>query len=359
MPNPSPIDLIALMRSRPRQVPVVCALVAVNALVFVLMLVYGAGLWHTANTVQLAWGANFGPATQDGQWWRLGTAMFIHFGVLHLLLNMWALWDVGRLVERLLGPLRFALLYLGSGAAGNLLSLVVQGNHAVSGGASGAIFGLYGALLVSLWRERRQVERREFKWLFGGALVFSALVLGMGFVVPGIDNAAHAGGLVAGALGGRLLARPWTVHSPRSGPGAWWAGAFLALAIGVLLARIPPPSYRFTEELRAREAIAQFLIQDQRTSQRWGAILTDGQRQGLSFDAIAGRIDDAVTSSYERSFEQLLAAQPDSAVPSAKALESLQDYANQRVEASREFADDLRSNNPQQIRKALKVRPQP
>ena len=168
-PVPVP-DLTALMRSPAAQVPVATALLGANVLVFVLMLLAGAGLWHTPKGVQLAWGANFGPATQDGQWWRLFTAQFVHFGVLHLGMNMAALWDVGRLVERLYGRWRFAVLYGASGVAGNLLSLVVQGNQAVSAGASGAIFSLYGALLVFLWRERRQVEPGEFRWIFGGAL---------------------------------------------------------------------------------------------------------------------------------------------------------------------------------------------
>ena len=181
------------MQSRVARTPLTHGLLVVNIFVFLAMLSQGAGLWHTTTGVQLAWGANFGPATQDGQWWRLLTAQFVHFGVLHLAMNMAALWDVGRLVERLYGRWRFAVLYGASGVAGNLLSLVVQGSQAVSAGASGAIFSLYGALLVFLWRERRQVEPGEFRWIFGGALLFTGLILGLGFVVPGIDNSAHGG----------------------------------------------------------------------------------------------------------------------------------------------------------------------
>ncbi len=195
-------------------------LLVANVLVFLAMLLNGAGLWHTETTVPLQWGANFGPATQDGQWWRLGSALFLHFGIVHLALNMWALWDVGRLIEQLFGRWRFATLYLGSGIVGNLLSLAWQGNQAVSGGASGAIFSLYGALLVFLWRERRQVDPGEFRWLFGAASAFIVLALVMGSLVPGIDNAAHLGGLLAGALFAMALARRWTRDSPHPRPRA-------------------------------------------------------------------------------------------------------------------------------------------
>ena len=205
--NEQPPSLGDMMHASPWRAPVTLALLATNILVFITMLGFGAGLWHTSNTVQLTWGANFGPATQDGQWWRLATALFLHFGVVHLALNMWALWDVGRLVEQLYGRWRFALLYLASGVFGNLLSLVLQGNRAVSGGASGAVFSLYGALLVFLWRERNHVQRHEFRWLFGAAIVFTVVTLGMGLVIPGIDNAAHVGGLVCGAVLAQLLAR--------------------------------------------------------------------------------------------------------------------------------------------------------
>lgn len=354
MPPPtSAPDLTALMRSRAAQVPLTTALVGANVLVFVLMLFAGAGLWHTPNGVQLAWGANFGPATQDGQWWRLFTAQFVHFGVLHLGMNMAALWDVGRLVERLYGRWRFALLYLASGVLGNLLSLVVQGNQAVSAGASGAIFSLYGALLVFLWRERRQVEPGEFRWIFGGALLFTALILGMGWVVDGIDISAHGGGLLAGALLGHVLARPLTAPSPRSVRGRWAAGLALLAALAWLLGHLPQPSYRYGEELRTRAAIQDFLVADRGITQQWETLLRSGPAQGLSFEQLAGRIDERVTHRYERSFEQLLAAQPGSAVPSASQLGVLQEYAQQRLEASRELSEGLRARDPQKIKQAL------
>lgn len=348
-----PDSLTDLMHESPWRAPVTLVLLGCNIAVFALTLWYGAGLWHNSNGVQLAWGANFGPATQDGQWWRLATAMFLHFGILHLALNMWALWDVGRLVERLYGRLRFGALYLGAGVAGNLLSLVVQGNRAVSGGASGAIFGLYGALLVFLWRERKHVDRREFRWLFGAATVFTLFTLVMGQVVPGIDNAAHIGGLVTGALLGRVLARPWAHASPRTHGGRWIAAALLLLAITVLVTHIPAPTYRMGEELRARQAIRAFMLEDRRISKRWDDILDSGRKNPVTFEQLAGRIDTNVTADYQESFEQLSALSLDAGAPSAQTLETLRNYASLRSEASRQLAEGLRAKDPERIRQAL------
>jgi len=319
------------------------------------MTLSGAGLMHSSTGVQLAWGANFGPATQDRQWWRLFTAMFVHFGIVHLLLNMWALWDVGRLLERLYGRPRFLILYLVSGVLGNLLSLAIQGNRAISGGASGAIFSLYGALLIFLWRERQQVDRSEFRWLFGTASVFTFLILGMGLVIPGIDNAAHAGGLIAGVLLGGLLARPWSLTSPNPRSLQWWASSGLFLSVLILVINMPPPIYRFSEELRARGAIRQFLNEDQRISQNWEIILEAGRQNSLSFDQLAGSIETNVAAVYRESFEALRMANPDSPAPSAKTLEVLQTYAAFRGKTASELANGLRARDPKKINHAMKL----
>ena len=348
-----PASLIDLMRSSPRRAPVTTTLLVANVAVFLLMLLFGAGWWHTPNGVQLAWGANFGPATQDGQWWRLFTAMFIHFGVIHLSLNMWALWDVGRLVEQLYGRWRFALLYLGSGVVGNLVSLVMQGNQAVSGGASGAVFSLYGALLVFLWRERRQVDRGEFRWLFGGAVAFSTLMLVLGQMVQGIDNSAHAGGLVAGMLLGGLLALPWTPHSPPVIRVNVAGLLILLAALGLLVMRLPPPTYLLGDELRARAAIQAFLLQDQSTSQVLDKLLKQSANDPRTFDTLAGHIETDVSAVYTKSFEQLLRTTPGSAAPSAATLQTLRDYADMRAEATRELAHNIRAGDVAQAREAL------
>jgi len=318
------------------------------------MLANGAGLWHSDNSIPLAWGANFGPATQDGEWWRLCTAMFLHFGIIHLALNVWALWDGGQLVERMYGHARFAVIYLASGLSGNLLSLVVHKGLTISGGASGAIFGVYGALLVFLWRERRNLHPQEFRWFFWGAAAFAAASLMLGFLITGIDNAAHIGGLVSGLLAGVIFARPLKGAQQRIPDLARaLAGGILTLSAVILVRGIPAPAYLWSEELLAREEIGQFLREDAAITQAWQEILNESKRGRVSFEELAGRIDTAVSDPYEESFEHLSHVLPNPAMPSGAALEMLRHYAELRRDASRALAEGLRTHNPGQIRKAL------
>jgi rhomboid protease GluP len=346
-----------LLYRRVPQIPVTKLLVAGNLIIFGAMLAGGAGLWHSSNNVQLAWGANFGPATQDGEWWRLGSAMFLHFGVIHLTLNLWALWDAGQLVERMYGHPRFAAIYFASGLAGNLLSLVAHKGLAVSGGASGAIFGMYGALLVFLWHERANLHPEEFRWFFWGASGFAAVTLILGHFIAGIDNAAHIGGFFTGMLTGILLARPGAtdVTKPTSLRSKLLAGTAIALSIAVLISQVPKPAYRWSEELQARKEIGEFLRDDIAITRDWQSILDEGAHGNISFEEMAGQIDAAVSDRYEESFEQLTQSPHDPDLPSASKVDRLREYAERRRDASRALAEGLRAHRPQQIRDALEM----
>ena len=328
-------------------------LLGVNVLAFLALLSAGAGFWHSSSSVQLAWGASFGPATKDGEWWRLGSAMFLHFGVLHLGMNMWALWDAGQLVERMYGHARFAALYFVSGLTGNLVSLIVQGDSAVSAGASGAVFGLYGALLVFLWRERRQLHPREFRWLFWGAVGFSVVTIALGFIVPGIDNAAHIAGFVSGALIGIAFARPLVAAHVVPVRNRLFAGGAYVLATAYLATHIPAPVYLWSEEALVRQEISHFLQEDEAISSAWENILNDAKRRGTSFAELARRVDQAIAEPYERSFEQLSNLHVSPGLPSAATVETLRHYAELRRNASIDLVEGLRANDPGQVRDAL------
>jgi rhomboid protease GluP len=345
--QPAMLEVAEMMGRHGPRTPLTHALLAANLIVFAALLTQGAGLWHAPIAVQLSWGAGFGPATKDGQWWRLVSAMFLHFGVLHLGVNLWALHDAGRLLERLIGSWRFGAVYLLGGLCGNLLSLVMHGDHAVSGGASGAIFALFGALLVVLWLERRRIHAIDFRWLFGGAAAFAAATIAFGTLVKGIDNAAHLGGLTTGALLGAALARQTPLH-----PRRFATGAFVAV-VAALVVLIPAPSYRWRDELRARSEIRSFLRDEPRIVAQWQDIVDRGRAGGASFDQLADRIDETVAREYRDSFEQLSSIELDPAAPSAPALDVLKRYTQLRSEASRALADALRARDPERISESL------
>lgn len=343
-PRP-PLSLHDQLHARRRRVPVTLLLIAANVVVFLLTLNAGAGLWHADTGVQLAWGANFGPATQDGQWWRLGSALFLHFGLLHIALNLWALWDAGQLVERMYGHGRFIVLYLGSGLCGNLLSLVTQGNQAVSGGASGAIFGIYGGLLIFLWLERASLEPREFRWLFRVACAFTGISITLGLLVPGIDNSAHIGGLIAGLLLGMLLGRPLRDEVPWSWQGRCAGGLLLAVTVAGLVTHIPEPSYRWSEEVAAHEEIREFVAREARIQASWRQIIDDERLHAESIQELANRIEREITEPYADSFEQLSQLKLDPAAPSAAQVESLLNYSEERRDRAQALASQLRARS--------------
>jgi rhomboid protease GluP len=154
----------------------------------------------------LVWGANVGPYTLSGQWWRLFTYMFLHGGLMHIAFNMWCLWDLGALCESLYGRWTFGALYLITGVGGGLASIAWNpGTFSV--GASGAIFGLAGALLASFYLGEFSVPRAALSGPLKSLAFFVGFNLFFGQVVGGIDNACHIGGLITGLILGALIAR--------------------------------------------------------------------------------------------------------------------------------------------------------
>lgn len=142
----------------------------------------------------------------QGEWWRLFTAMFLHFGLAHLANNMIVLFWTGDRLERLIGKWRYLIIYFGAGLCGNLLSLLVtqgKGTLTVSAGASGAIFGVFGALLWVIIANRGRVEELNIR----GIIIMIALSLYYGFTSTGVDNWCHVGGLISGFFLSLLLYR--------------------------------------------------------------------------------------------------------------------------------------------------------
>src|SRR6266576_1028272 len=152
------------------------------------------------------WGANYGPLTLSGDWWRLLTYMFVHAGLMHIAFNMWCLWDLGRLCESLYGRWTFAAIYLITGVGGGLARLGWD-PMIPSVGASGAIFGLAGALIASFYLGEFSLPRVAISGTLRSLVIFAVFNLGFGQILGTVDNACHIGGLVSGLALGALIAR--------------------------------------------------------------------------------------------------------------------------------------------------------
>ena len=186
-----------------RATPVTYALLAANIGVFLLMAIFSGGSEDTPTLI--AFGAKTNRLLQNGEWFRLITPIFIHAGLLHLLLNSYALWVVGTQVEKLYGSARFLLIYLLSGiggVAGSYYGQIYMQKplDLPSVGASGAIFGLFGVLAVVGFRYRREMPPAIRRAMTAGVLPVIAVNLFIGFSIPFIDNSAHIGGLLTGAI---------------------------------------------------------------------------------------------------------------------------------------------------------------
>jgi len=171
-------------------------IIAINVAAWVLMTVLSQNPYGAGGPV-LEHGALYGPLVASGEWWRLVSGAFLHAGIFHLGMNMLLLWFLSQELEPALGRLRFAVLYVVS-MLGGALGVMVLDPLAPTVGASGAVFGLMGALIVL------QLRAKQNPWQSGiGGLV--ALNLVLTFLIPGISIGGHIGGLVAGAAAGALL----------------------------------------------------------------------------------------------------------------------------------------------------------
>jgi rhomboid protease GluP len=183
------------------------AIFGINVAVFIAMLLAGVSMLDNPSGQDLVhWGANFGPLTVSGQWWRLLTCVFVHGGLLHIGFNMWCLWSLGRIAESVYGHWTFAGVYLISGVAASLASLIWNPSI-LSVGASGAIFGIAGALIASFYLGEFSLPRAALSGTLRSVVVFVGYNLFFGAVIARTDNAAHIGGLLMGLLLGALIAK--------------------------------------------------------------------------------------------------------------------------------------------------------
>jgi rhomboid protease GluP len=201
------VESVPWARRQSTGMAVTQAIFGINVGVFVVMLLTGVSMLSNPTGQDLIrWGANFGPLTVGGQWWRLLTCIFIHGGLLHIAFNMWCLWDLGRLAESIYGHWTFAAVYFLSGLSASLGS-VIWNPMILSVGASGAIFGIAGALIASFYLGEFSLPREAMSGMLRSVVMFVGYNLFFGAVIARTDNAAHIGGLLMGLLLGALIAK--------------------------------------------------------------------------------------------------------------------------------------------------------
>jgi membrane associated rhomboid family serine protease len=192
MPNP------VRSRSRTGDAPATKFIIAVTAIMFLV-----TQMGSPSNEIFQAL-AQYTPAIDAGQWWRIFTPVLLHAGLMHILFNMWALWVLGPQIERGVGTPAFVALYLASAGMGGVVAYYLGGPNDVAVGASGAIFGLFGIWISWALHRRNTAWGRSMLGQLGFLLLINAAIP---FIFPGVSWQAHLGGLVTGFLIGEVWSR--------------------------------------------------------------------------------------------------------------------------------------------------------
>jgi len=275
IPMPIPDGQPLLMPVQKRHIPAVTLVIlGINVVVFLLMTFAGGS---TNTEVLLDFGASFSPYFRRGEYWRLIMPMFLHIGWLHLIVNSYALFILGPILERVYGYGRFALLYVAAGMGSSALSMSLSGS--IAAGASGAIFGIAGAMLVAGYLHRELIPPRWGRALGRGILPFIVINLIFGFSVRGIDNWGHLGGLLTGMVLAALIPPPAHGPAPQFGeeppsqamivlPAVVVALAMASTAQHYMISRDVTRLLREGERLRAAHQDAKALERFQAAAQR-------------------------------------------------------------------------------------------
>lgn len=189
-----------------KKYPITYGLIGINIVIYIFSSFFSQDIIDMDMQTLVDMGALYGPLTVlKGEWWRLFTAMFLHAGMTHLLMNMFSLYLIGRGMEMYFSTRSYLTIYLFSGLLGGLISLYMHTNS-VGVGASGAIFGVFGALAGFFLAHRDKIEAHSKAFMKDFAIVLGInLVLGLS--IPSIDVSAHIGGLIIGLIGGFVISK--------------------------------------------------------------------------------------------------------------------------------------------------------
>jgi rhomboid protease GluP len=328
-------------------VSVTSVLLALNVAIFGLMLAWGMDPMQPAIDGLIQWGANYGPKTTQGEWWRMFTCMFLHIGLLHLLFNMIALWNIGGFMERWLGSTGFLVLYLLAGLLGSVAS-VAWNPFVVSAGASGAIFGLYGGLLAFLMRHRAMQQHAFLAALRTNTLAFLGYNLVFGFLQRGIDMAAHLGGLVGGFVGGFVLMPPLTSVSHTRHQGRSVLVGIIGLGLIIGLSDLLPRA----EDVEAR--LRQFASVDATILAMFNGAITQLQQGKVTEAEMIRILEQEVLPPWRAQREALDQLTTLSRLPTRqkRLVTTLVEYMTARQEGWELLREGLRQHDPRALKSA-------
>lgn len=291
-----------------RDYPVTTALLAINLTVFVGMVVTGAGFLEFDPRAALKWGGNFGPWTLNGDWWRLVTAGFVHGGLIHLAFNMWCLLSLGQLSERLFGRFQTFFIYLLTGVGGALLSIAHNPRH-LEVGASGAIFGIAGALLAGVKFGNLSISEGQKRSVISSMVFFVSVnfILGAGVLGSNIDNFCHLGGFITGLLIGVPMGGFAQRHKVFQ-----WATLLVTTVVLVFAYKELEQKYGIPEQLKQAQ-----LALDHKDYPRAIQLLEQYTNSDPNNDAVWNTLGDLYASTNQRdkaitAFQRALKANPDS-----------------------------------------------
>jgi rhomboid protease GluP len=328
------------LRARTPWPIVTLALVGLNAAIFLGMLL-GAGAMADPATL-VAWGSNVGPRTSNGEWWRLVTAMFVHAGFWHLVVNLAGLAQLGIMLERLVGHFAFAALYLAAGVFASVVSLFVS-PLTVSAGASGAIFGVYGLLIASvIWgmirRSSLTIRLETLKPLAPAAAVFMLYA-----VATGRGNGGELAGLLTGLVGGLVLTRDVSERKPPARRIAITAAATLAIA-----AVLAVPLRGMCD---ARPEIAAVIAFEDRTARAYQTMVEQFKLGAITAEALARAIEKTIVPELQAVLTRVKALER---VPPVQQplVSSAEEYLRLRDQSWRLRAEGLRKSSMRTLRRA-------
>ncbi|MDG2150288.1 MAG: rhomboid family intramembrane serine protease [Planctomycetota bacterium] len=308
----------------------------INAAIFaVLVLVYDVPAIAPGALDLLPWGANFAPYTTSGDWWRLFTCMFLHFGIIHIAFNMWILKEVGPLVERLVGNVGFLIIFLGSGLVASMAS-TWWNPGVVSAGASGAIFGVIGALLGVLILGHGTIPKESLSRLRKSVTTFIFYNIYIGLNSPGIDMAAHLGGLGVGVLCGMTMTRTEMLETEEGRVSRnFSATAICGLCVMWMLVLIP------SSEGNAARTLIDFESVRVQTNSVYTAALDKMERREIDDETFAQIVEEQLLelNRTQQSLKELLEVDEAQAADVRRA----EQYLSLRIEGWNSLVKGLRS----------------